>query len=117
MRQRILVVDDHAEFRAVARTLLEAEGFEVVGEATDGADAVATAVRVAPDLVLLDVHLPDLDGFEVSRRLAGLAPAPVVVLTSSRPISDLRQRVAQSPVAGFLPKDALSGPALTALVG
>ena len=112
-----MVVDDHADFRAVARTLLEGEGFDVVGEAADGMEAVRVAERVRPDIVLLDVQLPDLDGFEVSRRLAGLASPPVVVLTSSRPISDLRRRVVASPVAGFLPKDALSGAALLTLVG
>jgi CheY-like chemotaxis protein len=112
-----MVVDDHADFRAVARILLEGEGFDVVGEAADGMEAVRVAERVTPDIVLLDVQLPDLDGFEVSRRLAGLTSPPVVVLTSSRPISDLRRRVVASPVAGFLPKDALSGAALLILVG
>jgi CheY-like chemotaxis protein len=112
-----MVVDDHADFRAAARILLEGEGFDVVGEAADGMEAVRVAERVTPDIVLLDVQLPDLDGFEVSRRLAGLTSPPVVVLTSSRLISDLRRRVAASPVAGFLPKDALSGAALHTLVG
>lgn len=116
MRPRLLIVDDHAGFRAVARAMLESEGFEVVGEAVDGAGAVSAAGRLHPAIVLLDVHLPDIDGFAVSELLAGLPGPPVVVLISSRPIADLRQRVLDSPVAGFLAKHELSGAAVTALV-
>ena len=111
----MLIVDDHDGFRAVARALLERDGFVVVAEASDGEGALVEAERVAPDLVLLDVHLPDVDGFEVSRRLARLPSPPVVVLTSSRPIADLRSRVNESPAAGFVAKDRLSGAALTTL--
>jgi len=114
---RVLIVDDHDGFRAVARALLEREGFVVVAEAADGAEAVAEAERVAPDVVLLDVHLPDQDGFEVSKKLALLPDPPSVVLTSSRPIADLRRRVAECPAAGFVAKDRLSGAALTAVAG
>ena len=114
---RVLVVDDHEGFRAVARALLEGDGLLVVAEAADGAEALAAAERLRPDLVLLDVHLPDLDGFDVSVRLSQLARPPVVVLTSSRPIADLRRRVAESPAAGFVPKHLLSGAALSALAG
>jgi DNA-binding NarL/FixJ family response regulator len=113
----ILIVDDHEGFRAVARTMLEADGFDVVGEAADGAGAVAAVSRLRPGVVLLDVHLPDMDGFAVSVRLAALAAPPTVVLISSRPIADLRRRVAASPVAGFLAKHELSGAALSAIVG
>src|SRR3954452_9601706 len=116
-RSRVLIVDDHDGFRAAARALLERDGFLVVAEASDGAAALAEAERVTPDVVLLDVHLPDLDGFEVSRRLALLPGPPAVVLTSSRPIADLRTRIAESPAAGFVAKDRLSGAALTALAG
>jgi CheY-like chemotaxis protein len=114
---RVLVVDDHQGFRAVVRAMLERDGFVVVAEAADGAAAVAMTERLAPDLVLLDVHLPDLDGFEVSKRLASLSSPPTVVLTSSRPIADLRRRICESPAVGFVPKDRLSGAALTALAG
>jgi two-component system nitrate/nitrite response regulator NarL len=114
---RVLVVDDHEGFRGVARVLLEGDGLEVVGEAADGAEAVAATERLAPDVVLLDVHLPDVDGFEVSVRLAGLPRPPVVVLTSSRPIADLRRRIGESPAAGFVPKHLLSGAAISRLVG
>ena len=113
----ILIVDDHVGFRTVARTLLEAEGFHVVGEAGDAAEALTAAGALQPLIVLLDVYLPDGDGFALSREMAALPAPPKVVLTSSRPIADLRRRVADSPVAGFIPKDALSGPALRSLVG
>jgi CheY-like chemotaxis protein len=102
-------------FRAVARAVLEADGLSVVAEVADGAEALAVAERLRPDLVLLDVHLPDFDGFEVSERLAALPSPPVVVLTSSRPIADLRRRVGESPAAGFVPKDLVSGAALLGL--
>ncbi len=88
--------------------LLDGEVFGVVGEAVDGAGAVTQCVRLSPAVVLLDVHLPDGDGFEVSARLSRLEAPPAVVLTSSRPISDLRQRLATCDAAGFVPKDELS---------
>jgi DNA-binding NarL/FixJ family response regulator len=113
----ILIVDDHVGFRSVARALLEAEGFHVVGEAGDAAEALTAAGELRPWIVLLDIYLPDGDGFAVSLQMAALPLPPKVVLTSSRPIADLRQRVANSPVAGFIPKDALSGAALRSLVG
>jgi DNA-binding NarL/FixJ family response regulator len=112
-----MIVDDHGGFRAVCRALLESEGFEVVGEAANGRDAVSVASRLLPAIVLLDVHLPGMDGFAVCRLLAALPAPPTVVLISSRPIADLRQRVRDSPAAGFLAKDELSAAAVTALVG
>ena len=115
---RVLIVDDHASFRATARQLLEAEGYEVVvGEAGDGASALEAVARLQPDIVLLDVQLPDMDGFEISRRLCGNGASPKIVLTSSRPIADLRRRVGDSPAAGFLPKDLVSGATLLGLAG
>jgi CheY-like chemotaxis protein len=104
----ILIVDDHDGFRAFARCLLEAAGF-TVAEAATGAEAAQT---VRPGLVLLDVQLPDLDGFEVARRLAEQEHRPVIVLTSTREASDYGAQIAASPAAGFLPKDQLSGAAL-----
>jgi len=113
---RVLIVDDHDGFRAVARTLLESEGFDVVGEAADGVEAVRATERLTPALVLLDVHLPDEDGFAVTERLAALAEPPAVVLISSRLIADLRQRVHDSPAVGFLAKHELTGARLRAMV-
>ena len=119
----ILIVDDHDGFRTFARGMLEAAGF-TVAEAATGAEAAETARSVRPGLVLLDIQLPDFDGFEVARRLAAQAggPAqaggsaqaggPVIVLTSTRDASDYGGRISSSPAAGFLPKDQLSGAAL-----
>jgi CheY-like chemotaxis protein len=107
----ILVVDDHAGFRAFARVMLEAAGF-TVAEAANAAEASEQARVIRPALVLLDIGLPDLDGFEVARRLAVQDYRPVIVLTSTRDASDYGGRIADSPAAGFLPKDQLSGAAL-----
>ena len=114
---RVLIVDDHPGFRRFARTLLESEGFDVVGEAEDEASALAAAVRLRPGLVLLDVLLPGRDGFAVAERLHALDPAPAVVMTSSRPADEFGVRLRTAPVAGFVHKDDLSGAALAAVVG
>ncbi|MFI5255326.1 MAG: response regulator transcription factor [Candidatus Limnocylindrales bacterium] len=117
MRPTVLIVDDHADFRAATRDLLEADGFPVVGEATDGADAIAKVERLRPDVVLLDIALPDIDGFEVAARLATRAEPPLVVLISSREARVYGSRLAAAPARGFIPKSRLSGDALGALVG
>jgi DNA-binding NarL/FixJ family response regulator len=113
---RVLIVDDHPSFRATARALLEAEGFDVVGEASDGSSALRTARRLHPDLVLLDVQLPDTDGFAVAAVLTADGDVPVVVLTSSRDADDFGELVSASGARGFVPKAELSGAALTALL-
>ena len=110
----VLIVDDHAGFRRMARALLEAAGFAVVSEAADGETALAEAARLRPGLVLLDIQLPDLDGFEVAARLAKLADPPAVVLTSSRVASSYRRRLANSSALGFITKSELSVQALMA---
>jgi DNA-binding NarL/FixJ family response regulator len=112
----ILIVDDHAGFRASVRRLLEAEGHEVVGEAADGEGAVREAERLRPDVVLLDVQLPDADGFDVAARITGADGAPAVVLTSSRDWSDSPELIRRSGARGFLPKSKLSGEALAGLI-
>jgi DNA-binding NarL/FixJ family response regulator len=113
----ILIVDDHPSFRSTARVLLQAEGFEVVGEAEDGDSAVRAAQELRPDVVLLDVQLPDFDGFEVARRLATTnGGSPVVILTSSRDAADFGPLVEDSGARGFVPKAELSGAALSALL-
>jgi CheY-like chemotaxis protein len=112
----VLVVDDHASFRRFARRLLHAAGFAVVDEAEDGASALA-AVRVRrPDLVLLDVLLPDTTGFELAERLAAEPAGPVVVLTSSRGESDYRAALARSSARAFIAKRDLTTEALAAFV-
>ncbi len=114
---RVLIVDDHATFRATARQLLEAEGFEVVGEAEDGASALECAARLQPDVVLLDVQLPDMNGFEISKKLCSNGTrASVVVLTSSRDVSEFGDLVRACGSRGFIPKAELSGGRLAALL-
>jgi two-component system, NarL family, nitrate/nitrite response regulator NarL len=111
----VLVVDDHAEFRRWARRILEAAGFDVA-EAASGTEALSSVGELRPDAVLLDIQLPDLDGFAVAGRLASDGDEATVVLTSSREASDYGARLAESPVAGFLPKTELSGLALRRLL-
>lgn len=113
----VLIVDDHPSFRASARRMLEAAGYRVVGEAADGAAAIAAARELRPDLVLLDVQLPDLDGFEVAARLAALGGGTEIVLTSSRDAADFGAAVAESPARGFIAKAELSGATLAELAG
>ncbi|HEY8774857.1 MAG TPA: response regulator transcription factor [Gaiellaceae bacterium] len=112
----ILVVDDHDGFRSFARALLQAEGFDVVGEASDGASALEAAAELEPQLVLLDIQLPDGDGFGIARQLADRPLAPAVVLVSTRDASSYRRRLAQTPALGFITKGELSGPALRRLL-
>jgi DNA-binding NarL/FixJ family response regulator len=113
---RVLIVDDHPSFRATARALLQSEGYEVVGEAEDGASALAAVAALRPALVLLDVQLPDMDGFEVARRLNANGDAPTIVLTSSRDGCEFGSLVESSGARGFIPKAELSGAALAALL-
>jgi DNA-binding NarL/FixJ family response regulator len=112
----VLVVDDHAGFRAAARALLEAAGYQVAGEAEDGPSAVAMSAALRPDVLLLDIQLPGLDGFEVADAVAGQHDHPAVVLVSSHDAGTYGHRLTDAPVAGFLTKSELSGPALAQLL-
>lgn len=116
MRRTVLVVDDHAAFLDAACTLLAAEGFDVVGRAATGAAAVALAALLHPAVVLLDVRLPDISGFEAAARLDLLVPPPQVVLVSSLSVAEVRPRLAASTAIAFLPKSELSGSALRQLL-
>jgi CheY-like chemotaxis protein len=115
MVTRVLIVDDHEPFRAVARELLEAAGYVVSGEAADGAEALVAAAAQSPDAVLLDVQLPDLDGFSVATALTANG-GPVVVLVSSREAEDYGRRIAACGARGFIAKRRLSAAAFAALV-
>ena len=117
MPRTVLIVDDHDGFRRDARALLEADGFEVVGEAADGESAVGAATRLRPGLVLLDIQLPDIDGFEVTARLRDGAAGPVVVLISTRDRADYGPRVERCGARGFIPKAELSAAAIRSLLG
>ena len=116
MATTVLIADDHRGFRASARRLLQAEGYDVVGEACDAASAVVAARELRPDVLLLDVKLPDGDGFEVAAALTAEEDPPMVVLTSSRDGADFGPLVARSGARGFVPKGELSGAALAAVL-
>lgn len=115
----VVVVDDHDAFRASAGRLLRAEGYDVIGEAADGESAVAVISELRPDLVLLDVQLPDIDGFAVTVRLlqnSGDGYRPQIVLTSSRDRNDFGPLIEECGCNGFVAKDDLSGEALAELL-
>jgi DNA-binding NarL/FixJ family response regulator len=108
MPARVLIVDDDARFRALARALLEASGYAVVAEAADGEQALATALRVRPDAALVDVQLPDTDGFTLARRLADTHHGLRILLTSMDPTLAPRSAVTDSRAFAFVPKDDLA---------
>jgi DNA-binding NarL/FixJ family response regulator len=112
----VLIVDDHPGFRSRARRLLEASGFIVAGEAEDGGGALLASRRLAPDVVLLDIQLPDIDGFEVAHRLSGDADAPAIVFISSREARDYGERLTGARAAGFIAKEHLSGSTLRSML-
>ena len=116
MRPTVLMVDDHDGFRTRARAMLEAHGFDVVGEASDGHSAVAAADRLRPDIALVDIGLPDLDGFAVATAIRAAGTAGRIVLTSGREAADYGGRVDRSDADGFIPKAELSGDSLLALL-
>lgn len=117
MRPTVLIVDDHADFRRSAGAMLEAEGYDIVGEAADGEAALRLLAGLRPDIVLLDIQLPGADGFAVAEQVAVGTDPPVVVLISSRDADAYGRRLLEARARGFIAKDVLSGASLTALLG
>jgi DNA-binding NarL/FixJ family response regulator len=112
----IVIVDDDPRFRGIARRLLESEGFDVIGEASDGREALAVTRELEPDILLLDVQLPDIDGLEIATQLSsGVDGRPAIVLTSTRDESDFGPQVEQSGARGFVPKGEISAERITSL--
>lgn len=111
----IVIVDDDPRFRGIARRLLESEGFDVIGEAADGREAISVSRELDPDIVLLDVQLPGIDGIEVATQLSAAGDRPAIVLTSTRDESDFGPQVEESGARGFVPKDELSAERITSL--
>jgi DNA-binding NarL/FixJ family response regulator len=110
MTVRVLIVDDQAPFRMAARMVVDAtDGFEVVGEAESGEDSVAMAAELAPDLVLMDVNLPGIDGLEATRRILAAADPPIVLLLSTYEEEEYAPRAAECGAAAYIPK-AVFGP-------
>jgi DNA-binding NarL/FixJ family response regulator len=116
MRQRVLIVDDNAAFRRLARRLLEAEGYRVVGVASDAGEALAAAGELVPEVILLDVHLPGASGFDVAAKLARERPGVSVLLTSTHGRPDFEQLALTNGARGFVSKDDLSGAELDRLL-
>jgi DNA-binding NarL/FixJ family response regulator len=116
VRRTVLIVDDHAGFRASARKLLEAEGFAVVGEAANSTQAFEAVADLRPSVVLLDIQMPGPDGLAVAEQLTAGADTPAVVLISSRAATSYGPRLARTRARGFITKDELSGERLAALL-
>ena len=112
----VLIVDDHAAFRALARELLQADGYEVIGEATDGRAGLDAAEALHPDVVLLDVRLPDMTGFDVADRLTSDGCSAAVVVTSSSDDPLYPDRATRCGARGFVAKHDVCGPALDRLL-
>jgi DNA-binding NarL/FixJ family response regulator len=116
MTPTLLIVDDHAAFRSTARALLECDGWNVVGEAHDGTSGIDAAHALQPDVVLLDVRLPDIDGFAVAERLTADGGGPAVIVTSSSDDPLYPDRALRMGARGFVAKHDLSGAALQRLL-
>jgi DNA-binding NarL/FixJ family response regulator len=116
MTPTLLIVDDHAAFRSTARALLECDGWNVVGEAGDGTSGIDAVRDLKPDVVLLDVRLPDIDGFTVAARLAANGGGPAVIVTSSSDDPLYPDRARRTGACGFVAKHDLSGEALHRLL-
>jgi DNA-binding NarL/FixJ family response regulator len=116
MAPTVLIVDDHAAFRSTARAVLECDGWQVVGEAGDGTTGLSAAEALKPDVVLLDVRLPDIDGFSVAERLSAREDGPAVIVTSSSDDPLYPDRARRNGACGFVAKHDLSGAALQRLL-
>lgn len=116
MARRVLIVDDHARFRRTARRALEGDGWTIVGEASDGEEALHAVRALEPDVVVIDVGLPGMSGLEMARRVCEEMPELLVVVISTRDSADYHELAVANGARGFLPKAELSGAALAALV-
>jgi len=116
MAMTLMIVDDHRSFRDAARRVLESAGFEIVGEAADGESALDQIAALRPDILLLDVQLPGIDGFEVASRLTARSDTPLIVMTSSRDGADFGPLIEESGARGFIHKADLSGAAIDAVL-
>jgi DNA-binding NarL/FixJ family response regulator len=117
VRETVLIVDDHEGFRRSMRRMLERAGYDVVGEAVDGRSAIAAALRLTPDIALVDIRLPDIDGFAVAKALRAAGSARSILLISTRQRVDHGERLASSDADGFIEKSDLSARSIAAVLG
>ena len=109
MAVRVLVVDDHEPFRRAARAVIEeTAGFELAGEAADGEASIAAAKSLHPDIVLMDINLPGINGLDATRRILALVPSALILLVSARDSHEFARQASDCGAAGYLPKSLLS---------
>ena len=114
---RCLIVDDNALFLEGAAALLRREGLDVIGVASNSAQAIQLASELRPDVTLVDIDLGDEDGLEVARQLSDISPVhSKVILISTHSEDDLAHLIAMSPALGFVPKTRLSAQAIRDLL-
>ena len=114
----VLVVDDQAPFRSVARSLIAlVKGWQVVGEASSGEEAVALAAAIRPRVVLMDINLPGITGIEATRRIVAADPDAVVVLVSTYAADDLPDDALSCGAVGYVRKDDLTPRLLRSMLG
>ena len=102
---RLLLADDHRMLRDSLRRSMEENGFDVVGEAGDGAEAVQLAQELRPDVILMDVSMPNLDGVEATRQITRMVPEAQVVMLTMHADGDVMARAIQAGAIGYLVKD------------
>ena len=112
MPVRCVIVDDNSLFLEGAVDLLTREGLDVVGVASDGAEAIRLVTEVRPDVMLVDIDLGDEDGFDLAKRLHDISGASKVILVSTHAEEDLAHLIDQSPALGFIAKTGLSAQAI-----
>jgi DNA-binding NarL/FixJ family response regulator len=114
--ETVVIVDDNDAFRGRMRVLLDCEGYDVIGEACDGASGLGVVRRLRPDVALLDVQLPDTNGFAVAERLRAEVGETAVVIISTRDASDYTHAVQDCGALGFIAKSEISGDTLRAVL-
>jgi DNA-binding NarL/FixJ family response regulator len=112
---RVLVVDDYAPFSLTVRSILEGSRFQVIGEAADGSDAIEQAKKLQPDIVLLDLSLPKVNGIQAAGQIRTLSPRSKILMLSQDCSSDLVQAAFDEGVLGYLHKSRIQSRLVAAI--